>query len=250
MTTHSIETKVSGDDVRARLEKILSAGRNGTKEGWRVLDAGCGAELPLDIPDIVELVGIDTSPDALARNTQLDSAIVGDLQTYPLPSEAFDLVICWNVLEHIPRPDVAVVNLSRAIRPGGLLVLKVPNIYSLKGLITRLTPHRFHVWVYRRLLGYPTAGRRGFGPYPTHIRRDIAPLRLTALAQRSGFEPAYAATYAAPLGLPRRMDAAWQLSIRVLRALTLGAWDPEPSEHLAVFRKIDSTPGPAARAED
>jgi hypothetical protein len=118
----------------------------------------------------------------------------------------------------------------------------VPNIYSLKGIITRLTPHRFHVWVYRRLLGYATAGQPGFGPYPTHIRRDIAPTRLTALAQRSGLEPAYAATYAVPLALPRGIGAVWQLSVRTLRALTLGAWDPEASEHVAAFRKVDSTP--------
>ena len=47
------------------------------------------------------MVGLDISPSALDRNRLLDDRIVGDLETYPLPRKAFDVVVCWDVLEHL-----------------------------------------------------------------------------------------------------------------------------------------------------
>ena len=34
------------------------------------------------------------------------------------------------------------------------MTLGVPNVASPKGLLTKFTPHRFHIWVYRRILGF------------------------------------------------------------------------------------------------
>ena len=116
-------------------------------------------EFALDFPTDVHLVGIDISAEALAKNENVDERILGDIQTYPLPVGSFDAVLCWWVLEHVRRPEAALRNMARSLSPGGLLVLSVPRLWSIKGIEgARLTPHRFHIWAYRNLLGM--AGRR------------------------------------------------------------------------------------------
>jgi SAM-dependent methyltransferase len=52
----------------------------------------------------------------------------GDLMKgYPdIPSEAFDVVICEQVLEHLPQLETAVRTLERVLRPGGTLFVGVP----------------------------------------------------------------------------------------------------------------------------
>ena len=202
-----------------------------------VLDAGCGFSLPVDLPAGVRIMGLDTSADALAKNRYIDTGIVGDIETYPLPEEGFDVVLCWTVLEHLANPRAALANMARALRPGGLLVVAIPNVWSLKGLVTKLTPHGFHVWAYRRIWGYAEAGTPGFGPYRTHLNRDIAPERLTRLAREDGLERVYASTYALEPRLPRPLKVVWSAVETAGRLVTLGRWSPALSEHVAVFRK-------------
>ncbi|MBI1346316.1 methyltransferase domain-containing protein [bacterium] len=43
-----------------------------------------------------------------------------------LPSETYDVLICEQVVEHLPTIDVALQTLSRVVKPGGLLILGVP----------------------------------------------------------------------------------------------------------------------------
>src|ERR1700677_2020333 len=133
----------------------------------RVLDAGAGADLRLKLPPDAEITGIDISKDILTSNPALSERIIGDLQTYPLTADAFDVVVCWDVLEHLADPVSAVSNMSNALAKGGLLVIGGPNVWSTKGLLTKFTPHRFHVFVYRHLLHKPHAGEPGQAPFPT-----------------------------------------------------------------------------------
>jgi SAM-dependent methyltransferase len=202
-----------------------------------VLDAGCGYTLPLDFARNVRLVGLDASADALAKNQNIDVGIVGDIETYPLATDEYDVIVCWAVLEHLANPRAALRNMARALRPGGLLVVGIPDLWSLKGLVTKLTPHRFHVWVYRRIYGKPDAGKPGFGPYRTYLGRDIAPRRLERLARAQSLERIYASTSVVDLGLPRPLAVLWSAATKLGRIATLGAWDPAASEHVSVFRK-------------
>jgi SAM-dependent methyltransferase len=155
----------------------------------RILDAGCGRdahELELELAGARHVVGIDISAAALAENPDLDERIVGDLETYPLPPDTFDLAVCWDVLEHLRRPDLALDNLTRSLKPGGRLVLGLPNVLTPKALATKFTPHRFHVLVYRRVFDFPNAGRPGYGPFPTYLRWCLRPDAIAAYAARRG----------------------------------------------------------------
>jgi SAM-dependent methyltransferase len=204
----------------------------------RVLDAGCGSELPLDFPTSVHLIGVDASAEALAKNENVDEAIVGDLETYDFGAGSLDAVLCWTVLEHVKRPDVVMKNLVRALRPGGLLIVGVPNVWSFKGLITKLTPYRFHVWAYRHLLGNRDAGKPGSNPYRTYLRLSMSPSGLAGLARAGNLTLVYARTYGGtPSQLPRMLRATWSGLAALVKAITLGRFDPNASEYAVVFRK-------------
>ena len=57
-----------------------------------------------------------------------------NLLSHPLPldSNCYDLVSLFDVLEHIPRPQHLLREAHRLLRPGGLLVIKVPNAANLR----------------------------------------------------------------------------------------------------------------------
>lgn len=152
-----------------------------TGKSWiRVLEAGCGSASHLSLLPAAHTVGIDISKEQLDRNAVVEEKIVGDIQEYPLPKEEFDVVVCWMVLEHVPRPKDALLNMFRATKMGGLVILGIPNLLSIKGLATKLTPFWFHELFYR-LMKYKSH------PFPTYLRADIAPKRLVRFAEENGF---------------------------------------------------------------
>lgn len=52
---------------------------------------------------------------------------VCDIVNIPVASESFDAVLCTEVFEHIPDPMAALRELSRILKPGGILILTVPS---------------------------------------------------------------------------------------------------------------------------
>ncbi len=49
-----------------------------------------------------------------------------DLKRERLPARAFDAAVCFDVLEHVPRPLRAIDAIGRSLRPGGLLFMHAP----------------------------------------------------------------------------------------------------------------------------
>src|SRR5271156_2761637 len=140
----------------------------------RVLEAGCGSASNLKFGRQVRLVGIDISEKQLARNTVLHEKIAGDIQRYEFPPDSFDAIICWDVLEHLSQPELALQQFARAIKPGGLVILKLPNVLSVKGLLTKFLPHTFHVLVYRYIYGDQNAGENDTVPFKAYLRFCIS----------------------------------------------------------------------------
>ena len=56
--------------------------------------------------------------------------------------EAFDTVVCLNVLEHVDQPAVALDNMAQSLAPGGHLVLYVPQGQRLYGTLDEVLGHR------------------------------------------------------------------------------------------------------------
>jgi len=55
------------------------------------------------------------------------SCYLGTLENAPLPEEAFDFVLCHDLIEHINRPEVFLPKLSQVIKPQGRVQIITPN---------------------------------------------------------------------------------------------------------------------------
>lgn len=155
-----------------------------TRGRIRLLEAGCGSASHLTFKPAVDAVGIDISRAQLERNTVVQEKILGDIQDYPLPKNEFDVAVCWWVMEHLPRPKDALVNLFGSVKPGGLLILAFPNLLSFKGIVTKITPFWFHKLYYHAM-------KWRSHPFPTYLRSAIMPENVIHFAQENGFEPAF-----------------------------------------------------------
>lgn len=59
-----------------------------------------------------------------------DVTVVGDIQSCPqIADNTYDVVVCTQVLEHVPNPFRAAAELHRILKPGGRLLLTVPAAY-------------------------------------------------------------------------------------------------------------------------
>jgi 2-polyprenyl-3-methyl-5-hydroxy-6-metoxy-1,4-benzoquinol methylase len=160
----------------------------------RLLEAGCGSTSNLSFGEHVRLVGIDISEKQLARNTVLHEKIAGDIQSYEFPPDSFDAIICWDVLEHLSQPELALRQFAHAIKPGGLVILRLPNVLSLKGLVTKFLPYTFHVLAYRHFYGDKNAGKSDTAPFKTYLRFRISAEAIRKQGAQLGLQTAYFAT--------------------------------------------------------
>jgi SAM-dependent methyltransferase len=231
--------------IEQRVAAALVAG-----QAVRVLDAGCGSSCHLDYGPNAHVVGLDVGKDELVANERLDDRILGDVQTYPIPPGSFDVVACLDVLEHLPRAKRALTNLAQAVRPGGLLVIALPNVVTPKSVVAKFTPFWFHMWVYRRT-NNPHAGEPGHGPYRTYLRWTLRPRALRRFAEENGLEvlEMELAEGSFPSQLREHYTfgyGGWQMVAWTWRMLTLGRSNPALSEVRMVMRKTSSecTGGP------
>lgn len=89
-----------------------------------VLDAGAGSmpyrSLILQTADTYHSLDIDDLEGAV---------IVGDVMSMSeVPSERYDVVLSSEVLEHVPRPQRAIHEMARVLKPGGYLILSTPHL--------------------------------------------------------------------------------------------------------------------------
>lgn len=230
------------DDLR----RVVANLTNGN-DRLSILEAGCGSYSYLPFSDSARITGIDISEKQLARNELIHEKILGDLQTYDLPRQQFDAVICWDVLEHLPRPEQAMENMISATAENGSLIVAIPNVLSTKGLVAKFTPHWFHVFVYRHLLGKKDAGREDNAPFPTFLRFSIVPARLKKMAERKGLVVEYFRLYESPMqsGIRARrklIDFGMRAVRAVGKALTFGSVDLMLSDCVMVLRRPASMP--------
>jgi SAM-dependent methyltransferase len=160
----------------------------GNREEITILEAGCGSMSHFNhgIFHNARLVGIDLSEEQLEKNTYLKEKILGDIQDpNSLPASAYDLIICWDVLEHLPDPAMALKNFFHAVRNGGVILLASPNVLTVRGLIVKLTPHIFHVWFYRHIAGHKEAGSPGSWPFKSYHRFTMSPTFIKKFAKKN-----------------------------------------------------------------
>lgn len=140
---------IGGFVHRSRLKKIIATMRRlGPMSGERWADFGCSngfiiqTVLEKSVLDMSGVVGYDHSHDLLekaaARGIENASFRFCDLNGPPVrgpDSGSFGLVTCFEVLEHVADYAVAFQHLVEAARPGGTIMVTVPNETGIPGLL-------------------------------------------------------------------------------------------------------------------
>jgi GT2 family glycosyltransferase/SAM-dependent methyltransferase len=115
--------------------------------GKEVLDAGCGVgygSLLLARAGARRVVGIDASAEAVedARFRAGSGAefVEGDIQDLPFAAYSFDVVVCFEAIEHVDDGERALAELKRVLRPDGVLIISSPN----RGVYPPGNPHHVH----------------------------------------------------------------------------------------------------------
>jgi len=111
-----------------RLEMIRSAA--GDRLRGRVFEDGCGVGMYLSrlAKDARQAVGLEIEHERAQDARKLASQVVcGRGEELPFPDHSFDLILSHEVLEHVQDDRLAAREIVRTLRPGGRLVLFVPN---------------------------------------------------------------------------------------------------------------------------
>ncbi len=106
--------------------------------GSRVLEVGAGdGKLVAAMRSAgLDAHGIDPSPAACAAAAELgvEVANVG-IEEADLPAAEEDAVVIWHALEHLDEPQAALLRIRNWLRPGGRIVVAVPNLASWQARI-------------------------------------------------------------------------------------------------------------------
>ena len=134
------ERKYAGSSFSRRAAAILTL-PGGARPGEYWLDAGCGTgTLARHLAQRgCRVTGVDGSARmievaeraAAGSHGALDFLHVNDVVALPFAAGSFDGVICSSVLEYVNSPPRVLAELARVLRPGGRLLVSVPNRQAL-----------------------------------------------------------------------------------------------------------------------
>lgn len=119
-----------------KMDKVLEIGcGSGATLQWLKNEKGCGW-----------IGGVELSEDAAGRaKDRLDFFLAGNIEKIELPFEngSLDLILCLDVLEHLVDPWLVVKRLSKLLKPGGSMIISVPNIMHRSALLPLLSHDRW-----------------------------------------------------------------------------------------------------------
>jgi 2-polyprenyl-3-methyl-5-hydroxy-6-metoxy-1,4-benzoquinol methylase len=175
-------------ELIGRNRRVLELGSAAGHFTKALVDQGC------------RVVGVEIDPDAAEQTAKLaEKVIVGDLSDpgvveSAIDEERFDVVVAGDVLEHLPDP-LRVLQMCRgALRPGGFVVMSLPNIahadvklqllsgqfrYRDTGLLDRTHLHFFTLDSIKEMV-------REAGLLMVDLRRVVAPVFHTEQAPDPG----------------------------------------------------------------
>jgi SAM-dependent methyltransferase len=125
------------------------------KTSGAILDIGCssGAFLGTMRGELWKLHGIEMEAQtaAKARATTGAEVFVGDAVDAPFAAESFDVITCFDLLEHVYQPRQFLMKVREWLKPGGIVYIALPNIDSWESRILgtywfglELPRHLFH----------------------------------------------------------------------------------------------------------
>lgn len=125
------------------------------KKPHSLLEVGCGfGHFLSKVQNAVsEVSGVEINPEAVKRCQEKGFKVFLDLDTI---SQKFDMIVMFQVLEHIQSPGEFIKKLISLLAPGGYVIIVVPNPNSyLKDVeypLLDMPPHHFTGWNKRTFL--------------------------------------------------------------------------------------------------
>lgn len=183
-------TGPSNDEVRdAWIKRTLE----GLPAGSKILDAGAGESQYKKYCQHLRYVSQDFNQyDGRGDQKGLQMGswncsqidIVCDIISIPKPDHSFDVILCTEVLEHIPAPIDALKEFARLLRPGGQLILTAPF-----ASLTHFAPFHFYSgfnnYFYEKWLkefGFTDIFVEANGNYFDYMKQEL--LRIYSVSQR------------------------------------------------------------------
>jgi len=195
-------------------------------EGRRLLDIGCGTGYSMvwlrNQFGFREVYGVDVSPHAAVfwQEHGLDTSVLASADRLPFGEHEFDLVTCFDVIYQLndERASIAISEMNRVLRPGGLLFIREPAYQWMRGGhdVAVGTHRRYTLTDLRRLLRARGFELRRATYANTLLFWAAAPHRLLSKwrgSTESDVKPV-------PKPLDTVLGAALNLEARMLRRLT------------------------------
>lgn len=96
----------------------------------------------------------------------------GTLEQQDIPANSFDAVTAWDVIEHLPNPELTLRHITTLLKPGGVLAINTPHGGSM---LTRLLKTHWHLVV-------PPEHVHFFNPH--NLERLLSPMGLNVLMHK------------------------------------------------------------------
>ncbi len=193
--------------------------------GKSVLDVGCGlgyGSWLLAANGVERLVAVDLNEAKVCQTVahcarlQEASILVMDAQRLGFRDASFDAVTCFEVIEHVPRPDMLLSEVERVLRPDGILILSTPN------RAVRLLPVQ-RPWNPEHLREYTLSALR------RELERHFSSFTVLGVYGRPALNAFYRRLWRQN---PFRVYSSWVLSIlRVLTPAPVGVWMRSQRSH-------------------
>lgn len=127
---HDDDALFGVDLLRHRAAYAYAIAKAKESGAQRVLDLGCGigygaAELGEALPSVFAIDRI--LPDERARRSPV-RFLTADIRGLPIPPRTFDLIVSFQVIEHLEEPSFYLEAIASMLRPGGVAIITTPNL--------------------------------------------------------------------------------------------------------------------------
>jgi 2-polyprenyl-3-methyl-5-hydroxy-6-metoxy-1,4-benzoquinol methylase len=127
------------EDLIIEAKRKIKLIKKFVKEGVRLLDFGCGPGYFLSVAQEsgFKIIGCDISEEAgvLAKKKFNIEIIINPISPEGILKGDFDVITCWDVIEHLSNPQGVIRNFSERQRSGDYLFISTPNIESIDARI-------------------------------------------------------------------------------------------------------------------